>query len=56
MVATSSSMSHVMASLLSQDDGKPFPKPRPKTSERELVLAREYFEKWHPDAGELYDD
>lgn len=41
---------------LYQDEDKPFPRPRPKTPERELAMAREYFAEWYPDAGEFYDD
>ncbi|MCM8732392.1 nucleotidyltransferase and HEPN domain-containing protein [Hephaestia sp. GCM10023244] len=40
---------------LYEDDDKPLPKPRPKTPESELALAREYFDQWYPGAGEFYD-
>ena len=36
---------------LYEADGKALARPRPKTPEAALALAKEYFEDWYPDAG-----
>jgi predicted nucleotidyltransferase/HEPN domain-containing protein len=36
---------------LYEADGKALARPRPKTPEAALALAKEYFDEWYPDAG-----
>jgi uncharacterized protein len=41
---------------LYEADGKALARPRPKTPEAALALAKEYFEDWYPAASEFYID
>ena len=43
------------AVLLYDGDDTPFPKPRPKSAEGKLAMAKEYFDEWFPMAGEFFD-
>ncbi|QCB54860.1 HEPN domain-containing protein [Sphingopyxis sp. PAMC25046] len=36
-------------------DDKPLHKPKPKTPEQALAMAREYFDEWMPSASDFYD-
>jgi predicted nucleotidyltransferase/HEPN domain-containing protein len=39
-----------------QEDDKPLRKPIPQTPESALIMAKEYFDDWYPNAAEFYDD
>jgi predicted nucleotidyltransferase/HEPN domain-containing protein len=38
-----------------QEDDKPLRKPIPQTPESALIMAKEYFDDWYPNAAEFFD-
>jgi len=40
--------------VLYDADGKPFPRPKPRTPADKLALAQEYFDEWYPMGGQFF--